>query len=196
MLRCKLAPSPLKHLAQGTSAQGLRKDRRDKYGLAQMNKAGAVNTGWRRLRMAVLLAGAAAALPGCSAIRESRGYIIDPLLSEMIQPRIDNQQSVEGTLGRPTFTSQYGTPTWYYVSSITGMRPFNRPRIKDHSVIAVTFDEQGRVAEVRRTGAEQVVYLDPNGSKTPTLGRERGFLEDLFGNIGQVGGGGVGPGGP
>jgi hypothetical protein len=42
-----------------------------------------------------------------------------------------------------------------------------------------------------------VVYLDPNGDKTPTLGRERGFLEDLFGNIGQVGGAGLGgaPGG-
>lgn len=160
-----------------------------------MNTAGAITGKGRRLRMVVLLAGAAAALGGCSAIRESRGYIVDPLLSEMIQPRIDNQQSVESTLGRPTFTSQYGTPTWYYVSSITGQRPFNRPKIKDHSVIAITFDQAGRVAEVRRTGADKVVYLDPNGNKTPTLGRERGFLEDLFGNIGQVGGAGVG-GGP
>ena len=159
-----------------------------------------MNSGWRGLRMALLLAGVAATLPACSAIRESRGYIVDPLLSDTIQPKIDNQQSVEGTLGRPTFTSQYGTPTWYYVSSITGQRPFNRPRIQTHSVLAVTFDPAGRVAEVKRSGVEEVVFLDPNGNKTPTLGRERGFLEDLFGNIGQVGGGGLpgggGPGGP
>ena len=158
------------------------------------------NVRWRKLRSALLLAGVAGMLPACSAIRESRGYIVDPLLSNAIQPQIDNQQSVEGTLGRPTFTSQYGTPTWYYVSSITGQRPFNRPRIKDHTVLAVTFDEAGRVAEVKRSGVETVVFLDPNGNKTPTLGRERGFLEDLFGNIGQVGGGGLpgggGPGGP
>ena len=157
-------------------------------------------SGWRRLRVALLLAGVAATLPACSAIRESRGYIVDPLLTDTIQPKIDNQQSVEGTLGRPTFTSQYGTPTWYYVSSITGQRPFSRPRIQTHSVLAVTFDEAGRVAEVKRSGVEEVVFLDPNGNKTPTLGRERGFLEDLFGNIGQVGGGGLpgggGPGGP
>ena len=154
---------------------------------------------WRRFKTAALIAGLAAALPACSSIRESRGYIIDPLLTEAIQPRIDNQQSVEATLGRPTFTSQYGTPTWYYVSSITGQRPFNRPRIKEHSVLAVQFDEAGRVAKVDRSGVDQVVFLDPNGDKTPTLGRERGFLEDLFGNIGQVGGGlpgGAGPGGP
>ena len=155
---------------------------------------------WRRLRSVLLLAGVVATLPACTAIRESRGYIVDPVLTGAIQPQIDNQQSVEGTLGRPTFTSQYGTPTWYYVSSITGQRPFNRPRIREHSVLAVTFDAAGKVTAVKRSGVDQVVFLDPNGNKTPTLGRERGFLEDLFGNIGQVGGGGLpgggGPGGP
>ena len=164
-----------------------------------MKTAGAFGAGGHGRRAAAVLAVAAAvlALPGCSAIRESRGYIVDPTLTGLVQPKIDNQQSVEGTLGRPTFTSQFGTPTWYYVSSVTGQRPFNRPRIRNHSVLAVTFDANGRVAEVKRSGVEQVVYLDPNGNKTPTLGRERGFLEDLFGNIGQVGGAGVGgaPGG-
>lgn len=166
-----------------------------------MKNAGAVMSGGRKVRTALVLIAAAALLPACSAIRESRGYIVDPVLTGTIQPRIDNQQSVEGTLGRPTFTSQFGTPTWYYVSSVTGQRPFNRPRIRDHSVLAVTFDEAGRVTEVKRSGVDQVVFLDPNGDKTPTLGRERGFLEDLFGNIGQVGGAGLGggaggPGGP
>jgi len=164
-----------------------------------MTKAGAMEM-VRKVRGAVLLAGAAAVLPACSSIQESRGYIVDPLLTEAVQPKIDNQQSVEATLGRPTFTSQFGSPTWYYVSSITGQRPFNRPRIRNHSVLAVQFDAAGRVAKVDRTGIEKVVFLDPNGDKTPVLGRERSFLEDLFGNIGQVGGGGVpgagGPGGP
>ncbi|MFM7403831.1 MAG: outer membrane protein assembly factor BamE [Erythrobacter sp.] len=159
-----------------------------------MEQAGTLNGGRRRLPAVVLLGAAVSLLSACTAIRESRGYIVDPLLSSVIQPQIDNQQSVEGTLGRPTFTSQFGTPTWYYVSSITGQRPFNRPRIRDHAVMAVTFDATGRVIDVKRTGDDQVVYLDPEGDKTPTLGRERGFLEDLFGNIGQVGGAGL-PGG-
>ncbi|OBV11247.1 outer membrane protein assembly factor BamE [Erythrobacter dokdonensis] len=162
-----------------------------------MNSGAGRKTGLAR---AAVVLGLAALLPACSAIRESRGYITDPLLTEVIQPGIDNQRSVEGTLGRPTFTSQFGQPTWYYVSSITGQRPFTRPRIRQHSVLAVRFDEGGRVIEVDRSGVDQVVYLDPDGDKTPTLGRERGFLEDLFGNIGQVGGGGIpgagGPGGP
>lgn len=179
---------------------GARVTRRDGHGLAQITQAHQNKSGWRKLKTAVLLAGLTAILPACSAIRESRGYIVDPLLTGAVQPRIDNQQSVEGTLGRPTFVSQFGTPTWYYVSSITGQRPFNRPRIREHSVLAVQFDEAGRVVQVETSGIDRVVFLDPNGNKTPTLGRERGFLEDLFGNIGQVGGaglpGGGGPGGP
>jgi outer membrane protein assembly factor BamE (lipoprotein component of BamABCDE complex) len=165
-----------------------------------MIKASLMATGWRRLAAAALLAGTVVVLPACSAIRESRGYIDDPLLTSTVQPGIDNQQSVEGTLGRPTFVSQFGQPTWYYVSSVTGQRPFTRPRIRDHAVLAVRFDAAGKVIEVDRSGVDKVVFLDPNGNKTPTLGRERGFLEDLFGNIGQVGGaglpGGGGPGGP
>ncbi len=198
MVRCKLAPSPLKRIPQGTKAQ-TRDTGRDEHGLAQMKDAGVMKSGARRIKAVVLLAAMAATLPACSSIRESRGYIVDPMLTNAIQPRIDNQQSVEGTLGRPTFISQFGTPTWYYVSSITGQRPFNRPQIRDHSVMAVQFDEAGRVISVNRSGIDQVVFLDPNGNKTPTLGRERGFFEELFGNIGQVGGAGLpggGPGGP
>lgn len=148
-------------------------------------------------KMAVMV-GALGALTACSSIRESRGYVTDNLLLRSVQPGIDNQRSVEGTLGRPTFASQYGQPTWYYVSSVTGRRPFVRPKIRTHGVLAVKFDEVGNVAEVKRTGIDEVVYLRPEGDKTQVLGRERGFLEDLFGNIGQVGaaGPGAGPGGP
>ena len=70
------------------------------------------------------------------------------------------------------------------------------PRIEDHSVLAVRFDGTGNVVAADRSGIDQVVYLTPDSDATPTLGRERGFLEDLFGNIGTVGAPGAGaPGG-
>lgn len=139
-----------------------------------------------------LVAVAAVATSGCSSIREPRGYIVDPVLTNSIQPGIDNQTSVAGTLGRPTFTSQYGQPTWYYVSSTTGRKPFVNPKIIQHNVLAVRFDGAGNVIAAERTGLDNVVYLSPDGDKTPTLGRERSFLEDLFGNIGSVGAAGMG----
>ncbi|MDQ0566877.1 outer membrane protein assembly factor BamE [Erythrobacter citreus] len=137
---------------------------------------------------------AAIAATSCTAIREPRGYIVDATLVQSVQPGIDNERSVTGTLGRPTFESQYGEKTWYYVSSTTGRKPFVRPRIREHSVLAVKFDAAGNVVSAERTGMDQVVYLRPDGDETPTLGRERSFLEDLFGNIGAVGQPGLGQG--
>ena len=142
----------------------------------------------------VVLLGLAVSTGGCTSIRETRGYFNDERLTGLVQPGIDNQQSVRATLGRPTFTSQFGPETWYYVSSTTGRKPFVRPRIEEHGVLAVRFDGVGNVVAADRSGIDQVVYLRPDGDETPTLGRERGFLEDLFGNIGTVGAPGGGPG--
>jgi outer membrane protein assembly factor BamE (lipoprotein component of BamABCDE complex) len=143
------------------------------------------------------LAALALAAGGCSSIRESRGFIADPTLTQSVQPGIDNRQSVQAALGHPSFQSQFGQPTWYYVSSLNERKPFGRPRIGTHSVLAVEFDAAGNVAAVERTGLDKVVFISPDGDRTPTLGRERSFFEDLFGNIGAVGAPGTGaPGGP
>lgn len=153
-------------------------------------------TAWR-IAGAGLAAAAALAAGGCSSIRESRGFIADPTLTSSIAPGVDNKRSVTAALGQPSFESQFGEPTWYYVSSITERRPFGRPRIGEHSVLAVRFDAAGNVASVERSGLDKVVYLSPDGDETPTLGRERSFFEDLFGNIGAVGAPGAQqPGGP
>lgn len=151
----------------------------------------------RKVLTGVALATVLGGVAGCTSIQEHRGYLADNLLYNGVRAGVDNQRSVEGTLGRPTFVSQFGEPTWYYVSSTTGQRPFGRPKIADQSVLAIRFDAAGNVSEVDRSGIERVVYLSPDSDETPTLGRERGFLEDLFGNIGAVGAGGPAPsGGP
>ena len=128
-------------------------------------------------------------------MRDHRGYFADQTLLAAVQPGVDNRASVERTLGRPTFTSQFGQQVWYYVAVNTAQAPFGRPRTTDEMVLKVTFDPAGNVAAVERTGMEKVVRLDPESDKTPTLGRERGFLEDLFGNIGAVGAPGAAGGG-
>lgn len=145
------------------------------------------------VRIGAVLAAALLAT-GCSSIVNHRGYISDPVLLQSIQPGIDNRLSVERTLGRPTFTSQFGEPVWYYVSSNTEQAPFSDPRITSHTVLKVRFDEAGNVIAADRSGMDDVAQINPEGATTPTLGRDRGFLEDLFGNIGQVGAGGMGGG--
>jgi outer membrane protein assembly factor BamE (lipoprotein component of BamABCDE complex) len=69
---------------------------------------------------------------------------------------------------------------------------FNNPHPRDQQVMRVQFDAAGNVTAVDRTGLELVASISPNGDKTPTLGRDRSFFEELFGNIGAVGAPGAG----
>jgi outer membrane protein assembly factor BamE (lipoprotein component of BamABCDE complex) len=159
---------------------------------SELSRAAATKAGL--IKAAVLLAGVAV-LGGCSSIRDQRGYLVDNAVLDSVQAGIDNQQSVERTLGRPTFVSAFGQKDWYYVSSSTRQAAFTRPKIKEQLVLRISFDAKGNVAGIERSGIERVVRLDPDGDKTPTLGKERTFLEDLFGNIGTVGTGAGGPAG-
>ena len=140
-------------------------------------------------KTALLIAFAASAmtLSGCTQVRGHQGYIIDPVIANAIQPGLDNKQSVEASLGRPTFMSQFGDNQWYYVSRDTRQYAFNEPRPSELLVMKITFDPAGNVTAVDRTGVELVSRVSPTGDKTPTLGRERSFFEELFGNIGTVG---------
>jgi outer membrane protein assembly factor BamE (lipoprotein component of BamABCDE complex) len=139
-------------------------------------------------RFAVALVLSAGSLAGCTAIPDHQGYVIDEPLVTAIQPGVDNRDSVLGTLGRPTFVGQFDQRDWYYVSRETRQLAFNNPRPRENTVLHIRFDEAGNVERVDRTGMEFVVNIDPSDDETPTLGRERSLLEELFGNIGAVGG--------
>lgn len=132
---------------------------------------------------------------GCTRIRAHQGYIVDNQLIEGIKPGIDNRESVEGTLGRPTFVGQFDASDWYYVSRSTRQLAFANPKPTEQTILHVRFDAAGNVAAVDRQGLEKIVSIHPDGNKTPTLGRERGFFQELFGNIGAVGAPGMGGGG-
>lgn len=137
------------------------------------------------------LAVAAALLAGCSGYREKRGFIMDQQLASAVQVGVDNKDSVTKTLGRPTFTSQFDQNEWYYVSRDTNALAFRLPRVTDQTVLRIRFDAAGNVASIDRTGKELVASIDPYNKTTPTLGHEKSFFEEIFGNIGTVNGGGL-----
>ncbi|WP_159640200.1 outer membrane protein assembly factor BamE [Sphingorhabdus sp. 109] len=126
-------------------------------------------------------------IAGCTQVRGHQGYIADEVLMSAVQAGVDNRQSVEASLGRPTFTGQFDDSTWYYLSRDTRQYGFNNPRPREQQVMRIIFDADGNVAAVDRTGLELVASISPDGDKTPTLGRDRSFFEELFGNIGAVG---------
>lgn len=144
--------------------------------------------------LGAVLVAAALGTSACTPVRSHQGYVIDKDLVDAVQPGIDNRDSVLGTLGRPTLTSQFNEGDWYYVSRQASNLGFQDPKVREQQTIRIRFDQKGNVIAVDRTGTELVASIDPYGKKTPTLGRERGFFEDLFGNIGTVGAPGMGGG--
>jgi outer membrane protein assembly factor BamE (lipoprotein component of BamABCDE complex) len=143
------------------------------------------------LKVATAVMGVAL-LSGCAGIREHRGYVFDEELATAVQVGVDNKESVERTLGRPTFTGQFDPNDWYFVGRDTSAFAFRRPRVTDQKVLHVRFDQAGNVASVRESDETQIASIHPTGRTTPTLGRKRSFFEELFGNIGTVGAGGLG----
>jgi outer membrane protein assembly factor BamE (lipoprotein component of BamABCDE complex) len=143
--------------------------------------------GLAKTGMATALIALALGSAGCSRVRGHQGFILDNALVDGIQPGVDNRDSVTKTLGRPTFVGQFNPNDWFYVARNTKQLAFASPRPTDQIVLRVRFDAAGNVADVNKAGIERVANINPNGNKTPTLGKERGLLEDLFGNIGQVG---------
>jgi outer membrane protein assembly factor BamE (lipoprotein component of BamABCDE complex) len=146
-----------------------------------------------------LVAGAASLLlftGGCSRIREHQGFILQPLIVESVLPGIDNKKSVEGSLGRPTFASQFGPERWYYVSRTTRQYSFAHPRPESQVSYVIEFDKAGNVATISNdVKFDKFNNFSPESKKTPTLGRHRSLFDDIFGNIGAVGAGGLGGGG-
>lgn len=135
---------------------------------------------------------AATLVTGCASNHVHKGAVIDLQLASAIQPGVDNKASVEKLLGRPTFTGQFTPNEWYYVSRDTNQIAFRNPRPVRQTVLHVSFDPKGNVAAVNRTGKELVMNINPTHRSTPTLGRKKSFFDELFGNIGQVGSGGLG----
>ena len=143
------------------------------------------------IRVSIAIA-AATLVTGCATNRVHKGAVIDLQLASAIQPGVDNKASVEKLLGRPTFTGEFTPNEWYYVSRDTNQIAFRNPRPVRQTVLHVSFDPKGNVTALNRTGKELVMNVNPTHRSTPTLGRKKSFFDELFGNIGQVGSGGLG----
>jgi len=129
----------------------------------------------------------AAVLTGCAlSTREHRGYVMDEQLTTAVQVGTDNKASVERSLGKPSLTGTFNENDWYYISRDTRSYAFRNPRVMDQTVLHVRFDQAGNVVAVNQTDEKLIAAVKPSGDRTATLGREKSFFEELFGNIGTI----------
>ncbi len=150
----------------------------------------ALISGFSARRVAFALACTAMLATGaCTKSRSYTGYVTDADLVNSIQTGTDNRDSVRQVLGSPTFATQFSGEEWYYLGRNNRNFAFQKPTPVDQTVLKIQFDAAGNVTSITRSGLEQVANISPSAKKTPTLGSNRGFFQDLFGNIGTVGAG-------
>lgn len=135
----------------------------------------------------VLLACALLLGSACTPRQDFRGAQVDEERLKQIEERKPTQGEVFALIGSPSSVSTFPQKkeTWYYIFKETERVAFFDEKVKDQRVIVIDFDDTGRVERVRRYGAEDAKEVQVVDRMTPTRGRELGFFEQIFGNLGR-----------
>lgn len=141
----------------------------------------------RPLRAALLL-GLLLPAAACSIFdnpKIARGHrISDDVLAE-IRPGLQSKADIQTLLGSPSATGTFDDSSWYYISAETRLRPGRALAVYDQTVVAIDFDDNGKVKAVRRVTDDQADDVPPVARETPTPGSDRTLLQALFGNVGR-----------
>lgn len=144
-------------------------------------------------RTLTILAVAVMALSACSTMKETRGYVPDEDLVNAIRVDVDNKQSVENMLGNPTMKPTFDDSNWYYYSKKTERWAFFKEKVSEMDILAISFDDENYVSEIRHYSVADNMLIDPVSKKTITHGKDINFLAELFGNVGRFGAATDGP---
>jgi outer membrane protein assembly factor BamE (lipoprotein component of BamABCDE complex) len=154
---------------------------------------------------AVSVSLAAALLIGCTPVINQRGYLPDPIGEASIRIGSDTKTTIQTRLGDPSTQATIGGDSWYYISSVEKQVAFFDPAVETRFILAIHFDKDGHVADIRHYGLKDGHVVAFETRETPAKGKELTFLEQLFNATpgvplgatgGQPGPGGGGPGGP
>jgi outer membrane protein assembly factor BamE (lipoprotein component of BamABCDE complex) len=138
-------------------------------------------------------------LLSCTPVVNQRGYLPDPVGEAAIKVGADTKTTVQDRLGDPSTQATFGGDVWYYISSVETQISFFDPRVENRSVMAVHFDKDGKVANIRHYGLKDGHVIALETRQTPAKGRELTFLQQLMNATPGVPlgtGNGSGQGGP
>ncbi len=144
----------------------------------------------RKKRLLFTLAALAAttAVGACTGIIDQRGNLPDPVALESLVPGKATRADVIQTLGSPSSAATFGDEVWYYIATRTKTFAFYKPEVIDQQVVAIAFDDKGRVRSIQRYGLDDARDVKIVERVTPTGGRKLTILQQLVGNLGRFAG--------
>jgi outer membrane protein assembly factor BamE (lipoprotein component of BamABCDE complex) len=131
------------------------------------------------------VAAGAVLLAGCQPIVHAHGHIPDAEAVASLEPGVATRDEVLDQFGSPSAVNAFGPETWYYIYARTETTVFLEPDLTDQQVVAIAFDGDGTVKEVKQYGLEDRQAIEPVSRTTPTHGKQLGLLQQLLGNVGR-----------
>ena len=145
-----------------------------------------------RRTVPLALAGAlvlAAALAGCEQLVDQRGFAPTPGSVEKLEVGTQSREDVVRLIGSPSSVATFNPNVWYYISQKQENWGPSRPWISEQNVIQISFNEQGRVANIKYYDLKDAQNITMVSRITPTSGKELTVLEQILGNVGKFSGG-------
>ena len=123
---------------------------------------------------------AIALLVACAPVISQRGYLPDPESEAAIKAGADSKTSVQSRLGYASTTATFGNDSWYYISATEKQVAFFTPTVLRRSVLAIYFDKNNKVTDVRHYALKDGHVIAFESRETPARGRETTFLQELL----------------
>ena len=126
------------------------------------------------------------AVTACAPVYRNHGYAPPDNELSAVQVGVDTRETVAEKVGRPSASGLLNDVGWYYVESRWKHYGAREPQEIDRQVVAITFAESGKVANVERFGLErgQIVPLSRRVTESNIKGV--GFLRQLLGSFGRL----------
>lgn len=116
----------------------------------------------------------------CTPVVSQRGYLPDPIGEASIKVGADTKTTVQDRLGDPSTQATFGADAWYYISSVEKQISFFDPRVENRSILALYFDKDGKVSNIRHYSLKDGHVVAFETHETPAKGRELTFLQQLL----------------
>jgi len=126
-----------------------------------------------------------AGLAGCSPTIQQEGNVPDADQVVKINPGVDDKNRVGQLLGSPSSISAFQDRTWYYISRRTEQTAFFDPQVVEQEVLAITFDSQNIVQDMKIYGLENGRMVQMVDRVTPTYGNDLTIIQQVLGNLGR-----------
>ena len=127
----------------------------------------------------------AVAMGACAPKTALRGNLPRAYQMEQIEIGQQRKQEVARILGSPSVAGTFDDDIWYYMSRRTESWAFFGEEVVEQQVLALYFDERGVLQHMETYTRDDARDIATSDRTTPTAGRELGFFEQIFGNLGR-----------